>query len=99
MYRNNQAASNFRRWPRPALLTILGCGLGGCTHVGAPSFELFGAFFPAWLLCSLAGIAGAVGARATLVSPRLLGVIPYPLAVCTAVGVAIALLVWLLFFR
>ncbi len=74
----------------PAVLTILGSGLcGGCARVGAPSFEFFGAFFPAWILCALAGIAGAAGARAALVKPRLLDAIPYPLAVCTAIGVTV----------
>jgi hypothetical protein len=29
----------------------------------APSFELFGAFFPAWMLCALIGIIGAAGTR------------------------------------
>ncbi len=84
---------------RSALLTILGAALCGCAPAGAPSFEFFGAFFPAWMLCALAGIGAAAVARAALVSPRLFGAIPYPLAVCTAVGVAIAVFVWLLIFR
>jgi hypothetical protein len=82
-----------------ALISILGAALGGCREVGAPSFEFFGAFFPAWLLCSLAGIVGAAGARAALASPRLIGSVPYLLAVCTAVGVLIAVAMWLLLFR
>ncbi len=84
---------------RSALLTILGAALCGCAPAGAPSFEFFGAFFPAWLLCALAGLAGAAGARAALARPPAIGAIPYPLAVCTAVGVTVALCVWLLFFR
>jgi hypothetical protein len=35
---------------------------------GAPSFDLFGAFFPAWLLCGIAGIAGPVATRVAFVS-------------------------------
>lgn len=73
--------------------------LGGCTRAGAPSFDFFGAFFPAWLLCSLAGILAAAGARVLLMTPRLSGVIPYPFAICTAVGVIAGILVWVLFFR
>jgi hypothetical protein len=88
-------------WPslKPAVLTILVSGLGGCAHAGAPSFEFFGAFFPAWMLCALAGIAGAAGARAALASPRVIGALPSPLAVCTAIGIAVALIAWLLLFR
>lgn len=81
------------------MLTVLGSGLCACAHAGAPSFEFFGAFFPAWLLCALAGIAAAAATRVALVSPRLAGAIPYPLAVCTAIGTVVALFAWLLLFR
>ena len=34
-----------------AVLTFESVTLTGCSGGGAPSFDLFGAFFPAWLLC------------------------------------------------
>lgn len=71
----------------------------GCSSVGAPSFDLFGAFFPAWMLCALIGIVGAAGARAVLTTPRLNDTIPMQLAVCTSVGVIVALLAWMVLFR
>lgn len=77
----------------PALLS-----LGGCGAAGAPSYDLFGAFFPAWLLCGTVGIAGAVAARVAFVSTGLANTLPYQLAVCTAVGVITALVVWLVGF-
>jgi len=77
----------------PALLSLSGCGAAG-----APSFDLFGAFFPAWLLCGTVGIAGAVVARVVFVSTGLAHRLPYQLAVCTAIGVITALLVWLVGF-
>ena len=40
-----------------------------------------------------------MAARVVLTLPRLTGVIPYLLSVCTAFGVIVALLVWLAFFR
>jgi len=64
----------------------------------APSFDLFGAFFPAWLLCGTVGIAGAVAARAIFVSSGLSNTLPYQLAVCAAIGLIMALLVWLIGF-
>ena len=73
--------------------------LGGCAVTGAPSFELFGAFFPAWMLCALIGIVGAAGAHIVLTSPRVSDPIPFRLGVCTAAGVLLGVLSWLLLFR
>ncbi len=81
-----------------ALLAFASMILTGCSAGGAPSFDLFGAFFPAWLLCSIVGIAGAAIARAVFVSTGLANTLPYQLAVCTAIGVITALLVWLIGF-
>jgi hypothetical protein len=77
-------------------LTMLGASLCGCADAGAPSFELAGAFFPTWMLCALAGVVGAAAARTVLTAPRLLDSVPYPLAVCTAVGVIVGVSSWLL---
>jgi len=73
--------------------------LTGCSIAGAPSFELFGAFFPAWMFCALFGVIGAAGTRVVLTTPRLNEVIPFQLAVCTAAGVILGLLVWITLFR
>lgn len=72
--------------------------LGGCSVGGAPSFELFGAFFPGWMFCALIGIFGAVGARAAFVGTGFSNVVPHQLLVCTAMGVIAATLAWLLWF-
>jgi hypothetical protein len=85
--------------PGAAVLVVAYVLLSGCAVAGAPSFELFGAFFPAWLLCATAGIVGALAASVVLNLPRLAGVIPYRLSVCTALGVLVALSVWLALFR
>ena len=83
-------------------LTVLalGCaGLYACSRSGAPSFALFGAYFPTWMVCALIGIVGAVLTRVVLTSRRLADLIPFQLAVCTASGVIIALLAWVTLFR
>jgi len=51
--------------------------LAGCSSSGAPSFDLFGAFFPAWLLCGVIGVVGAIAARAVFVGTGLLSLVPY----------------------
>ncbi|MBV8965106.1 MAG: hypothetical protein JO191_02905, partial [Mycobacteriaceae bacterium] len=68
----------------PALVS---CALAGCSVAGAPSYELFGAFFPAWMLCALAGVIGAATTRVVLTTTTFRDSIPFHLAVCTAVGV------------
>jgi hypothetical protein len=81
-----------------ALLTFESVTLAGCSGGSAPSFDLFGAFFPAWLLCGAAGVTGAIVARVVFVSTGLATTLPYQLAVCTAIGVITALLAWLVGF-
>jgi hypothetical protein len=81
----------------PGVFLVCSC-LSGCSASGAPSFDLFGAFFPAWLLCGVAGIAGAVVARLAFVNSGVANILPYQLAVCTAIGVITALLFWLIGF-
>jgi hypothetical protein len=81
-----------------ALIALLSLSLAGCSIRGAPSFDLFGAFFPAWLLCGTVGIAGAIAARAVFVSSGVANGLPYQLAVCTAIGAIASLLFWLVGF-
>lgn len=85
--------------PRAVLLIVPSCTLTGCSLAGAPSFELVGAYFPAWMLCALIGIIAAAGAGVVLKSPLVKDVVPLQLAVCTAIGVLVGLLVWAVTFR
>jgi hypothetical protein len=77
----------------PALLL-----LSGCADAGAPSFALFGAFFPAWMFCATVGILGAGLARALFVGTGLAAVLPHQLLVCTAIGTIVGIAFWLLVF-
>ncbi len=78
----------------PLLLLVL----GGCSRIGAPSFVLFGAFFPDWMFCALLGIAVAVVARVVFVATGLSSILPYQLFVCLSVGLIFAVLAWLFWF-
>lgn len=80
------------------MFALLSLAVTGCSGRSAPSFDLFGAFFPAWLLCGVIGIVGAIVARVVFVSTGVANTLPYQLAVCTAIGVITALLVWLVGF-
>ena len=70
----------------------------GCSSHAAPSIALFGAFFPAWMLCAIIGIFGAIAARGIFVAARLDSVLPFQLCVCSSVGLAVAALTWLIWF-
>ena len=77
----------------PAILAPL--LLSGCAR--APSFDIMGSFFPAWLVCLAGAILLTVGARWVLLRLRIviaLPVLTYPCltAVCTFA-------LWLIFFR
>jgi hypothetical protein len=84
--------------PRAVLLVVMSCTLTGCSLAAAPSFELFGAYFPAWMLCALIGLVGAASTRVILTAPAFNGVVPFQFSVCTAAGVIVALLTWMVFF-
>jgi hypothetical protein len=92
---HTNAASSFLA---RTLIVLVPFSLAGCSTGGAPSFDLFGAFFPAWLLCGTVGIAGAIAARVGFVSSGVADALPYQLAVCTAIGVIAGLLFWLVGF-
>ena len=64
----------------------------------APSFDLFGAFFPAWLACGVAGIFAALLCRKVFVVIGLDAILALRFFVYVAVGVAVAGLGWLLCF-
>ncbi len=67
----------------------------GCSGSAAPSYALFGAYFPAWLLCGIIGIIGAILARFAFLATNLATVIPAQLFVCLSVGIILASLIWL----
>jgi len=78
------------RWP-PLALLAMALALGGCAVQGAPSYTLFGAYFPAWMFCAAIGLLGAIVARAFFEVSGLAYVLPFQLFVCAAIGVAAGL--------
>jgi hypothetical protein len=72
--------------------------LGGCAAREAPSFVLFGAYFPAWMFCALVGIVGALTARAALVATGRSETLPFQLFACVSIGLIVAVTAWSLWF-
>jgi hypothetical protein len=72
--------------------------LAGCAF-GAPSLSLVGAYFPAWILCSVIGVAAGCAVRVVLAYTRLAEATAYPLVICLATGGIAGLAAWLVFYQ
>lgn len=79
-------------------LAALAMPLTGCSSAGAPSLYFFGAYFPSWLACALAGIVGAVLVRLVFVRLGIDDSLPMRLPVYVCVAAALGFLVSLLSF-
>jgi Flp pilus assembly protein protease CpaA len=80
---------------RLPLMPALALPLQGCSGRGAPSYAIFGAYFPLWLLSGLIGAAAALIAHRLFVAMGWSSWLPFQLSVCVAIGVAVAVTVWL----
>ena len=83
---------------RNLVVVLTALSLEGCALRGAPSYSLFGAFFPAWLLCAAIGALGSFGLRAVALAIGLDAAMPLKLVSYLAFGAVLALSIWLLLF-
>lgn len=70
--------------------------LAGCGR--APSFDILGSFFPAWLMCLVAGIVFAVVVNRILVWQNLDKEIVWSVVVYPCISLFFACVLWLVFF-
>ena len=68
--------------------------LSGCDIHGAPSYVLFGAYFPEWMFLALLAVLVALIARVVFVATGLARVLPFQLFVCASIGISAALFTW-----
>jgi hypothetical protein len=73
-------------------------GLAGCSSGGAPSFIVFGAYVPGWMMCGAAGLLAVIATRAALILTGLAESVPFQLGVCVSAGIIAASLVWFIWF-
>jgi hypothetical protein len=71
--------------------------VGGCSR--APSIDLAGSFLPSWMFCLLGGLGAAGLVHWQLLQRKLQGRVQPVVVFYPSVAVAVACLLWLLFFR
>jgi hypothetical protein len=71
--------------------------LTGCQR--APSIDVLGSFFPAWLLCLVLGIALTTGTRFLLLKLHLEEALSPPVLMYACATALFTFALWLLFFH
>jgi YtcA family len=89
------ANRNSRSVKHGFLLLLAPLPLAGCSR--APSFDLLGSFFPAWLVCLIAAIPLTVLARWMFL--RLHIALAPPVLIYPSLAALFAFALWLIFFR
>lgn len=95
MKNSNTILPSVRFWTALAALPAW-CALAGCGR--APTFNILGSFFPAWLICMFAGIVLAVVANRILVYFRLDNEILLPIVIYPCLALFFACALWLIWF-
>ncbi len=65
----------------------------------APSVDLFGSFFPIWMICIVAGSVLTLATRSALIRVRLESELGPRLVVYPSMVTLFACTIWLVFFR
>jgi YtcA family len=84
-----------RRSKAIAALSVVSA-LTGCGR--APSFNILGSFFPAWLICMVAGVVLAAAAYRVLAHFKLDKEISWTILVYPCLAALFACSLWLIFF-
>src|SRR5580658_1942262 len=92
-----QASMQISRNPVALSASLLSlCVLTGCGR--APSFNILGSFFPAWLICMVAGVVLAAITNGLLARYKLENELAWPILVYPCLAALFAFTLWLLFF-
>ncbi len=85
---------NFARYPGRAAAALNAAALSGCS--AAPSQNIFGSYFPSWMLCAIAGLIVAVAAQRILAALNIDPLLPARPLVYLALATAFGFAMWLL---
>jgi uncharacterized membrane protein YwzB len=85
--------------PKLAVSLVAISSLGALTGCGrAPSFNILGSFFPAWLICMVVGILLAAIVNWTLSALKREKLIAWGIVVYPCLAAFFAFTLWLIFF-
>src|SRR5262249_4959232 len=93
---NGRLVRPSQRYRRVSWRVALTLVVSGCSH--APTLDLLGSYFPAWMLCAVAGVLAAVIIRQILALAGIHESVLAPLLTYTGFAVSAALLLWLFWF-
>ena len=79
-----------------AALLLTASFVAGCSQ--APSFDILGSYFPAWLVCILVGIGAASIVAACLSKLGKQSLIRWSIFVYPCLAASLAFTLWLFFF-
>ena len=78
-----------RALPLAACMSLAGCA-------GSPDLNVFGSFFPSWMVCALAGLVFAAVMHRVLSAVGIDKALPAPLLVYLSLAVAFTFATWLI---
>jgi hypothetical protein len=82
---------------RPGLRCVaIALAVSGCSR--APTMDLLGSYFPAWMLCAVLGVVAAVIIWRILAIGGIDEYVVAPLLTYAGLALSVTLLVWLLWF-
>ncbi len=99
MTMNLHLPMRIRSFARPARNLLAGgvtLALAGCTSQAPPSVPIFGSFFPAWIICAVAGVILALISRSILIGLGLDEHLPAPPLVYLSLAVGLSIGLWFL---
>jgi hypothetical protein len=79
------------------LLTVAMLLLSGCAS--SPTLDVYGSYFPAWIVCIVAGIIITVIARLLLLGAGINEHLRFKLSLYFCMAISFTLAIWLIFFK
>jgi hypothetical protein len=94
---NPPSSSNARRGLQAGVSLFALLSVSGCSR--APTFNILGSYFPAWIFCGLIGTLLAAGARVLFVRVKFEQELSPLIVVYPCLAAFFTFTIWLLFFR